>query len=238
MPTHLRQLVHRGTVAFAAGDYPEAESLLLRVVEQRTDYANVYNMLGVIAGLRGAREAAREYFRRALDVNPGYREARLNLAITLADTSASPEALDEARRLQADGSEEAGRLGPDVRGKLANAHADLGRTYHALGMYMDAVGEYDKALALCPEFPDIHHRRAASCRALGDPVGAEASLARALELHPRYVEAYVALGRLYRQMGAYDKAIAAWTRALDIDPDHRLARASLAQATAPLAAGG
>lgn len=238
MPSQVRQLIQRGTAAFAAGDYTAAESFLLRAVEQRTDYANVYNMLGVIAGLRGAREEALGFFRRALAVNPRYREARLNLAITLTEAGASGDALEEAGRLQADESEDAGRLGLDTRGKLANAHADLGRMYHALGMYVEAVGEYDKALALCPDFPDIHHRRAASCRALGDHAGAEASLARAVELHPRYVEAYVNLGRLYRQIGAHDKAIAAWTRALEIDPDHSLARVLLTQATAPRTAGG
>jgi tetratricopeptide (TPR) repeat protein len=207
-------------------------------VEQRTDYANVHNMLGVIAGLRGARDAAAGHFRRALDVNPGYREARVNLAVILAETGASAEALEEAGRLQAEEPRDTGRLDSVARGKLANAHADLGRTYHALGMYVDALGEYDKALGLCPSFPDIHQRRAASCRALGDHAGAEGSLARALELHPRYVEAYVTLGQLYRQMGANDKAIAAWTRALEIDPDHPLARASLVHATTPQAAGG
>jgi tetratricopeptide (TPR) repeat protein len=238
MANHTKHLLQRGTAAFEAGDYAEAEALLLRVVEQHVDYANVYNMLGVIARLRGAREAARDYFRRALDVNPGYREARLNLAIVLADPGAAPEALEEAGRLQADAPEEAGPLGLEARGKLANAHADLGRTYHALRMHVDAVGEYDKALGLCPDFPDIHHCRGASCRALGDHAGAEASFARAVALHPRYVEAYVSLGRLYRELGAHDKAIAAWNRALEIDPDHRLARASLAEATASRAAGG
>jgi len=234
----IRQLVRRGTAAFDAGNYPEAEALLLRVVEQRTDYANVYNMLGVIAGMRGVREAALGYFRRALDVNPGYREARLNLAIILAEGEPSVEALEEAARLQARAPGENGDPGPIGHGKLANAHADLARTYHALGLYAEALREFDKALALCPDFPDIHRRRAASCRAHGDLTGAEGSLARALDLHPRYVEAYVDLGRLYRQMGVHDKAIAAWTRALEIDPDHPLARAALAQATAAGAEGG
>lgn len=237
MSDPIRQLLRRGTAAFEAGNYAEAEALLLRVVEQRTDYANVYHMLGVIAGMRGLRAAALVYFRRALDVNPEYREAQLNLAIMLVEGDASAEALEEASRLHTQEPVAVDDLDPVARGKLANAHAELARMYHLLGLYADALGEFDKALALCPNFPDIHHRRAASCRARGDLVGAADSLSRALELHPRYVEAHVRLGQVYRQMGLHDEAIATWGRALEIDPDHALARVSLARARASQAGG-
>ncbi|OGB91153.1 MAG: hypothetical protein A2Z31_04950, partial [candidate division NC10 bacterium RBG_16_65_8] len=168
MPTDVRQLLQRGTGAFEAGRYSEAETFLLQVAEQKTDYANVYHMLGVIAGLRGAPEKAVALFRRALALNPKYSEARLNLAITLADMGAYEAAAEEADALRGREPGEAARLSPGVLGKLANAHADLARKYHALGMHADAVGEYDKALGLCPNFPDLHNRRAVSCRELGD----------------------------------------------------------------------
>jgi len=45
------------------------------------------------------------------------------------------------------------RLSPGVLGKLANAHADLGGKYHALGLYAQAIGEFDQALGLCPAVP-------------------------------------------------------------------------------------
>jgi tetratricopeptide (TPR) repeat protein len=238
MTTDIRQLLQRGTTAFEAGEYADAETLLLRVVEQHTGYANVYNMLGVFAGLRGAPERAADLFRRALALNPQYSEAQLNLAITLADMGAYEQAAEEAGKLQARESGEPGPVSPAILGKLANSHAELARKYHALGMYADAVAEYDKALGLCPNFPDIHHRRAVSCRELGDYAGAKTSLARALELNPRYVEAHVNLGQLHRQMGNLAEAIAAWERALELNPTHQLARIYLAQATATRAADG
>jgi tetratricopeptide (TPR) repeat protein len=238
MPTHVKQLLQRGTGAFEAGRYAEAETFLLQVAEQKPEYANVYHMLGVIAGLRGAPEKAVALFRRALALNPTYGEARLNLAITLADIGAYEAAAEEADTLRGREPGEAARLSPSVLGKLANAHADLARKYHALGMYADAVGEYDKALGLCPNFPDLHNGRAVSCRELGNYAGAEASLARALELNPRYAEAYVNLGRLHQQMGNPAAAIAAWERALELHPTHPLARIYVSQATAPRAADG
>ncbi len=238
MAPDIRQLVQRGTAAFEAGEYAEAEQLLLRVLDRNATYANVYHMLGVIAGLRGASQRAVDLFRCALTLNPQYSEAQLNLAITLTDMGAYDVAAAEAGRLRDRESGDAERPGLAILGKLANAHADLARKYHALGMYAEAVGEYDKALGLCPSFPDIHTRRAASCRALQDYEGAMASLARALEINPRYVEAYVNLGQLHRQMGHPKEAIAAWERALELNPAHPLARACLAQAAAARANGG
>jgi tetratricopeptide (TPR) repeat protein len=238
MAPDIRQLVRRGTAAFEAGEYSEAETLLLRVLDRNTTYANVYHMLGVIASLRGASQRAVDLFRRALALNPGYSEAQLNLAITLADMGAYDVAAEEVGKLQAREPGDADRPGPAILGKLANAHADLARKYHALGMYAEAVGEYDKALGLCPNFPDIHNRRAASCRELRDYAGAKASLTRALKLNPRYVEAYVNLGDLHRRMGHPAEAIAAWERALELDPAHPLARVYLAQAAASGVDGG
>jgi len=238
MASEIRPLLQRGTAAFEAGEYPEAETLLLRVLEQYPDYANVHHMLGVIAGLQGAAAKAVEHFRRALALNPRYTEAQVSLAITLADMGAYEAAAVEAGKLQDREPGAPGRVSPAILGRLANAHAELGRKYHALGMHAEAVSEYDKAIGLCPTFPDIHYRRALSCRELGDYAGAQGSLTRALELNPQYVEAYVNLGQVHQQMGHRAEAIAAWTRALDLMPAHPLARIYLAQATASPAAGG
>ena len=235
--TEVRQLIQQGTVAFEAGEYAEAERLFLEVVERTPTYANVYNMLGLIASHRGAPEKAVELFRRALTLNPTYSEVQLNLAITLAEMGAYEQAAQEVGKVQEREPGTAGRPGLGVRGKLANAHADLAKKYHALGMYAEAVGEYDKALQMCPNFPDIYIRRAVSCRELEDYAGAKDSLLHALDLKPNYVEAHVSLGLLHWKMGNPAEAIAAWERALTLDPTHPLTRIYLAQAI-PRAAGG
>jgi tetratricopeptide (TPR) repeat protein len=231
-----RWLIQRGTAAFRARAYAEAEASLLEAVARDAHYANVYHMLGVIASQRGAPERAIELFRRALALNPRYSEAQLNLAITLTETGAYDQAANEMGHVQAREPVEAGRPGAAARGALANAHADLARKYHALGMYADAVGEYDKAIRLCPDFADLHHARAVTCREMGDHAGATAAVARALELNPRYVEAHVTRGSLHQRTGQAAAAIAAWQRALALDPGHKLARLYLAQATASRAA--
>ncbi|HSD52104.1 MAG TPA: tetratricopeptide repeat protein [Candidatus Methylomirabilis sp.] len=233
MTSETRQLFQQATAAFDAGKYEEAEAALLQIVGRTPTYANVFNMLGFIASQRNAPEKAVTLFRRALSLNPNYHEARLNLVLTLADMGAYDQAAQEARRLEDREVPGAPRLSLGVRGKLANAHADLGRKYHALGMDADAIQEYDKALGLCPNFPDLHNRRAISCRELGQYAEAKASLLKALEIKPNYVEAHVNLGLIQQKLGNLTDAVESWERALQLDPKNRLARIYLKQATAP-----
>ncbi len=238
MTAEIRQAIQQAALAFEAGNYDEAEALLLRVVDRTSTYASVHNMLGFIAGQRNAPEEAVALFRRALSLNPNYTEARINLVLTLAHIGAYDQAVQEAAKLEKPAPAGPQRLGLGVRGKLANAHADLGRRYHELGLYAEAIAEYDKALDLCPTFPDIHNRRAVSCRELGSYAEARASLLRALELKPNYVEAYVNLGVLHQKLGNLADAVKTWERALQLDPKHRLARIYLKQAAGPGAAAG
>jgi tetratricopeptide (TPR) repeat protein len=233
MTAEIRQMIQQATAAFEAGDYEQAEGLLLQVVDRHPTYANLFNMLGYIASQRNAPEKALALFRRALSLNPGYTEARLNMALTLAEMGAYDQAAQEADTLQARGSGDPTRLSLAIRGKLANSHAELAKKYHELGLYSEAVAEYDKALQLCPTFPDMHTRRAVSCREMGNYSEAMASLLRALELKPNYVEAYVNLGALHQRLGNLTEAVKAWELALQLDPKHRLARVYLKQATTP-----
>jgi len=233
MKGEVRQVIQQATSAYEAGQYSEAERLLLQVVDRAPTYANVFNMLGFIASQRNALEEAVALFRRALGLNPNYSEARLNLALTLTEMGAYEQAAQEAASVQAKETADPQRVSPVVRGKLANAHADLGGKYHALGLFAEAVAEFDKALGLCPGYPDIHTRRALSCRELGRYGDAKASLLRAIELKPNYVEAHVSLGILYHKLGSLTEAVDMLERALQLDPDHRVARVYLKQLTSP-----
>jgi tetratricopeptide (TPR) repeat protein len=100
MEPDLRQILDQAVGAFQGGDYETAERLLLALVDHPPVYANVHNMLGFIYSHRGLPEKAVEQFRRALEINPNYTEAQLNLAITLADIGVYDQALAEYRTAQ------------------------------------------------------------------------------------------------------------------------------------------
>jgi len=110
----LKQQMQQATALFQAGRYDEAEVLLLEIIKHTPLYANIYNMLGFIYSQRNSPDKAVEVFRQALTINPRYTEARLNLAITLADMGAYSEALREYG-LAREGEEARPRASPRMR---------------------------------------------------------------------------------------------------------------------------
>jgi tetratricopeptide (TPR) repeat protein len=66
--------------------------------------------------------------------------------------------------------------------KDVNAHAQLGYLYGQLGNVTKEVEHYREALALYPEYKEIHYNLACAYTDLGQKEKALASLARALEL--------------------------------------------------------
>src|SRR5260370_17638263 len=55
-----------------------------------------------------------------------------------------------------------------AKGKIAKMHADIGAAYHGVGLFEDAVREYQRALTLCPGFVDIRTRLGSTYREMGD----------------------------------------------------------------------
>lgn len=230
MDTKLKQKIQEATTLFQSGRYDEAEVLLQDVVKHDPPYANVYNMLGFIYSQRNSSEKAVELFRQALSINPGYTEARLNLAITLADTGAYSEALREYAMAKEREEAKAPTLPTHAQARLAKAHVELGKIYQELGRHPEAVHEYNKAIALAPHFADLHCTLARCYMEAGDGDQAEAALERALELNPTYADALVQLGLLHHERRATFQAIAAWEKALASDPGNVLAQVYLRMA--------
>ena len=85
MDRRTHELHELGSQLFEEGKYSEAEPILKNVISDNPKYADVHNKLGIISHLKGAFKQASEYFRKALELNPGYTEASLNLAITYND---------------------------------------------------------------------------------------------------------------------------------------------------------
>ena len=118
----------------------------------------------------GAARRGRGDVPQALRINPAYTEAALNLAVTstISASTARRKAI-YARRCGLEARP--AQLDPFAKGKIANMHADMGAAYHAVGMYADAVREYQRALALCPTFVDIRTRLGTTLREMGDRRG-------------------------------------------------------------------
>lgn len=218
METAMVEFYHLGHEAFGEGRYDEAKQFFTKLMAMGCRFADVVNLLGVIAFERSDWITAATYFREALEINPRYTEACLNLAVTLnemGDYEAGEAAFQTA--CQASAARE-GQLDPFVKGRLSNLHADIAEIYHGLGHHEEAVAEYGKALSLGPTFPDLRTRLGVLLRDMGDYEGAIAEFTRVRQEHPHYAAAAIQLGITYYGRGQVELADDEWNSLLARDP--------------------
>lgn len=210
MSDRTQQLIALGREAFQAGDYATAEGHLSQAVSQAPTFPDLFNMLGVIYSAGQKFQLAEEAFEAALRLNPGYTEAALNLAVTYNDRGKYEKAREVYTRAVARSGAGVPSRDPFALGKLANGHADLGEAYAALGMYDDAIREYEKALALRPGFVDLRVRLGGVLRDAGRIDAAYAQLDQAVREHPMYAQAAIHLGVVLYSLGRLDEAVLVW----------------------------
>lgn len=231
MDERTKQLLSLGREHYEKREFDKAEHYLKQVLDRGDKgFADVYNMLGVIHHDRGRFDEAQASFEEALQINPNYTEAALNLAVTYNDLGR----YDEAKRIYtaalSRGEGTPGQLDPFVKGKIANLHAEVAQAYVDAGMPQDAMHELRKAILLCPTFADLRLKLSNLYRQAGDLDAAKFELDEAIAARPRYLPAHVALGVTLLSLGDSKGAIAAWEKALEIDPDHKAAQMYLRMA--------
>jgi tetratricopeptide (TPR) repeat protein len=244
MDDAVRELVALGKEHFERGDWSLSAGHLEQVVARGGTFADVHHMLGVCYHQLGEFDSAQRAFERALEINPAYVEASLNLAILCNDLGQ----YDKAQRVYANALERARDgarskpgdeppLEPVASGKIANLHAAVGDAYVAARRSRDAAVEYRRALELAPAYVDLRLKLASALREAGDLEGATAELRRAVQDAPAYVPARLALGLACSAAGKVQEAIEQWEEVLRMDPAHRTAQLYLKIARAQGASG-
>ena len=107
-------------------------------------------------------------------------------------------------------------------------HADVGAAYHAVGLFEDAVREYERALALCPKFVDIRTKLGATFREMGNIVAAVREFERVKTENPKFAGGRLHLGLSYYAQGRREEAAQEWQQVLAMAPDNKSAQMYLA----------
>ncbi|MBI2344377.1 MAG: tetratricopeptide repeat protein [Deltaproteobacteria bacterium] len=233
--TPIRDWITLGKRFFQEKEYDRAEEYLRRVVKETDKYADVYNMLGVIYHAQGRFADAIEALTCALQNNPHYTEALLNLAVLHNDLGEYAEARKLYERLRkrngaakAPGKPRAARdpdagIEPVLKGKLTNMHADIADIYFGLGLYGQAVAEYRRALELNPTYTDIVTKLGVALREGGRLEESAKILREAVKLNAHYMQAKVQLGVTLYTMGKKAEAMKTWKETLKTDPHNTTA---------------
>ncbi|MBN1572054.1 MAG: tetratricopeptide repeat protein [Deltaproteobacteria bacterium] len=215
-----------GKEAYINNDYDAAMEYFSEIIKEGYEFADVYNMVGIIHHDNGKFDKAVQALEKAIKLNPKYTDASLNLAVIYNDMGQ----LEKARKIYAKAKQivkeetTTDGLDPFSLGKLSNLHANLADIYYAHGIYKEAIKEYQKALALSPDFVDIRTKLGIALRESGKPRESIEELEKALALKPDYTQALLAIGLSHYIEENIEEAKKYWEKALKQNPDEKRAK--------------
>jgi tetratricopeptide (TPR) repeat protein len=224
MEERVKQLLLLGREHYAKREFEKAEELLREVLAHEDRFADIHDMLGVICHSRGNFIQAERHFERALEINPSYTEAALNLAVTYNDRGKYDAAKQVYARIKGSPTGAIPELDPFARGKLANMHADLGQAYADAGLPHEAIEQLEKAVGLCPQFADLQTKLGGLLREVNNQPRAREHYEAALASRPNYVPARLQLGVTLLALGDTKAAEEQWNKVIEIEPDNSRAK--------------
>jgi protein O-GlcNAc transferase len=230
----------QGDAGEALREMEIAVGLKPNFADLRFTLANLY--------LEGKRyDDARENLMRALDINPRYFKAGVNLARVHHLSGASDEAIEalEAQRPNCPGFYRDG-LSDLMQMMRINQDGDtIEKAFHALleerpssaqisrevaieaiqnGNYTEAIRELKKAVALKPDYPDLHNYLGIAYGNKGMSDDAIEEFETALKINPYYMKARLNLALALYECGRYLEAQNHIERVLSVKPDNQLAK--------------
>lgn len=223
MDERLKQQLALGREHYQKREFDKAEPILREVLDQQEGFADVHNMLGVIAHERGDFARAEKHLERATELNPNYTEALLNLAVTYNDQSKYEAGRAVYKRIRTARERSTDNLDPFVRGKIANMHAELAQAYEDAGLRSDAIRELERAVSMCPTFADLQTRLGTLHRDSGDLHKARLHYEAARNANPRYPLARLMLGVTLLALNDVEAAKVEWRAVLEHDPGNKSA---------------
>ena len=169
---------------------------LIRLYEENVrnnpGFADLRNHLGQFYHRLGRLPDAAEQFTAALEINPGFIKARINLFKTLRDMDRLELAEDHIHRLIQQGV------------KYPDLYFELGRLQARRGDNQEALESFDQAAQLNPRLRGVHVARAEVLERLGKMDEAVASLERAARIQSTDLSADEIQQRLTRLKGNKD----------------------------------
>jgi tetratricopeptide (TPR) repeat protein len=203
------------------GVWHDSETLYAYVLAHTPRPSRIaFNNFGSQLAERGRIDDAIPYFRRAVEIDPKFDEARANLGNALAAQGKTAEAMEQYR--------EAVRLKPNS----LSAHHSLALALVREGKIDEALEHYQRAVEINPGFLEGQNNFGLLLALKGRYAEAITHLRAALEIDPKFPMAHVNLGDVLIALGQRDEAIEHFRTAIALDPNLASARASLAKALA------
>ena len=210
-------LLAAGMLGHILGDRDQLNRAIQQMNERcqkSARFADCWNDLGRLYGLASNFDAAQKAFRKALELNPAFRDARINLAIALGESGQPGLALKELDQLDHKG----------LRG-----HYYSGCFHQLQGSFAQAFADFQMATVIRPEYHDLS-KRLEHLSVYFSKIEALVQMHRNYLLrHPSFPDLHYKLAELYFQMAKENEAVAELNEALRLNPNYKEARQRLSQ---------
>lgn len=168
----------------------------------QTDLGNLYKK-------KREWQAAAACYQKAIELDPQYAPAYLNLAKVFVQKGKLEKAADYLYRALS--------LNPELA--PAKNHFSLGNTFFKQGKLEQAIDCYKRAVDLQPNFPEVYYRLGEIWSRRGQKRQAIEYFQRAVDLEPQNAKFYHRLGRELMARQQWEAAVQAFRRVLELQPN-------------------
>lgn len=231
----LQSLYERARKALAAGEHDKAEAICQHILQSYPQDLGTFQLLGQINLERKQARAAREYFRKVLEIDPENVSAHWGMGLAYQDEGKLGQAVSEfeqALEIKPDLSDlrtQLLRLYSELygapRAQLHLSRAGLGRLYVKGEMLDKAIEEFREVLRADPKRADVQLSLIEALWQAGQVEEAAREAEAVLERLPNALKANLILGYVRMSAGKQAEAEEMWRRAAACDPNNVMARA-------------
>ncbi len=203
-PASPQPLMLEAEILLKAGQVQEALTVLDRAIAVAPDFRPPYLLGGTILSSLGKTREAADYLRQAVRLEPGKEDAVLHLVTLLMQMFEYEESVKVLKGLVKEKPESA----------VGNYY--LGKVYSQMKLYREAIGYYQRALVIRPDFTQAAIDMAISHEALGEVDTAIATYTRVLDEADNRAPLIQHLIQLFIQRQRYDDALVYLERLQDM----------------------
>ncbi len=197
--------------------WQNGETLWTHTIACTSGNAVAHSGLGNLLPKERVDEAIIQY-QEALQINPRYPEAHLNLGNALLQKGGVDEAITHYQKAL------------QFKPYYAKAHYNLGIALFQKGRVDEAITHYQQAVQIRPDFAEAHDNLGVALSQKGRVDEAITQFQQALQINPAFADAHNDLGHALQQKGRVGEAIAHFQKALQINPDNAEAHNNLGYA--------
>ncbi len=206
--------ISRARVQIYAGQYAEAETSAQDALLLSSNNSMAYVMLAWAQDFQGDYVGAEFSVNRALELDPNNALAHAVYVEILVDSYYSGSGSFEGLTKAADES----RVALDLAPETMETHRARGIILEATQNYEEAIAEFQAALAINENIPDLHMFLGRNYRILGVYDKAIEEFTRANTLNPPDPTPDLLISRTYATVGEYAKAVQYAQEAVDDNP--------------------